>query len=191
MATHHTPPVLDDGWLLVFLDVLLILVLVLAALVNPPRTTNEDFRPGTISVEIRWPDRCGDDIDLWVKAPGDRPVGYSNPSGKVFNLLRDDLGVSADLSGLNFEIAYTRGLPAGEYIVNVHYYRASGPCAAPIPVEFRITSRRGKIVALVRSGTAHLRIGEEATLARFTFNDDGRLVGPVDDLPIGLRSWSG
>ena len=31
------------------------------------------------------------DIDLWVKAPDDIPVGYSNQGGLFFNLLRDDL----------------------------------------------------------------------------------------------------
>jgi len=31
-------------------------------------------------------------VDLWVQAPGDVPVGYSNKSGGVLNLLRDDLG---------------------------------------------------------------------------------------------------
>jgi hypothetical protein len=55
-----------------------------------------------------------------VQAPGDRPVGYSNKSGQIFNLLRDDLGKAHDITDYNYEVAYTRG---GEYVVNLHMYR--------------------------------------------------------------------
>ena len=40
-------------------------------------------------------------FDLWVQAPGDVPVGYSNKSGGVFNLLRDDLGKAKDMTDGN------------------------------------------------------------------------------------------
>ena len=52
--------------------------------------------PGNVMVEARWADELDSDIDLWVQAPGDVPVGYSNKSGVIFNLLRDDLGRNAD-----------------------------------------------------------------------------------------------
>jgi hypothetical protein len=41
----------------------------------------------------------------------------------VFNLLRDDLGKAQDLTDNNYEVACSRGLPPGEYVVNVHMYR--------------------------------------------------------------------
>jgi hypothetical protein len=40
-------------------------------------------------------------FDLWIQAPGDVPVGYSNKSGGVFNLLRDDLGKAKDMTDGN------------------------------------------------------------------------------------------
>ena len=40
-------------------------------------------------------------FDLWVQAPGDLPIGYSNKSGGVFNLLRDDLGKAKDMTDGN------------------------------------------------------------------------------------------
>jgi hypothetical protein len=40
-------------------------------------------------------------FDLGVQAPGDVPVGYSNKSGGVFNLLRDDLGKVMDMTDGN------------------------------------------------------------------------------------------
>jgi hypothetical protein len=58
-------------------------------------------------------DKLDADVDLWVEAPGDRPVGYSNKSGQIFSLLRDDLGKSQDITDFNYEIAYSRGMPAG------------------------------------------------------------------------------
>jgi hypothetical protein len=48
-------------------------------------------------------------VDLWVQAPGDVPVGYSNESGVIFNLVRDDLGKGSDPNSMNYEIAYGRG----------------------------------------------------------------------------------
>ena len=74
-------------------------------------------------VEANWPPDMDSDVDLWVQAPGDMPVGYSNKGGAVFNLLRDDLGQQLDLSGLNYESSYSRGIVPGEYTVNLHLYR--------------------------------------------------------------------
>ena len=62
-------------------------------------------------------------VDLWVKAPDDIPVGYSNRGGLFFNLLRDDLGVYKDPTPINYEVAYSRGINPGEHIVNLHLYR--------------------------------------------------------------------
>ena len=68
--------------------------------------------PGNVMVEANWPPGMDSDVDLWVQAPGDVPVGYSNKGGAVFNLLRDDLGQQLDLSGLNYESSYSRGVRA-------------------------------------------------------------------------------
>ena len=77
-------------------------------------------------IEARWPDGVDADVDLWVQAPGDVPVGYSNKGGAIFNLLRDDLGQRADATGMNYEVSYARGMPAGEYTANLHLYRNAG-----------------------------------------------------------------
>src|SRR5690349_3007004 len=92
-------------------------------LMNPPQQSRADeVPPGALTVQAFWPDDLDVDVDLWVLAPGDRPVGYSNKDGRFFNLLRDDLGFVNDPSGKNFEVAYSRALPAGEYVINVHLY---------------------------------------------------------------------
>ena len=52
--------------------------------------------PGNVIVELTWDKDVDADVDLWVQGPGDVPVGYSNKSGIIFNLLRDDLGKGGD-----------------------------------------------------------------------------------------------
>ena len=95
----------DDGT--VFRDVITLallgfvsLVILLLPHINPTTQAAEPTTvPGNITVEVRWPDEIDADIDLWVEAPGDRPVGYSNKGGRIFNLLRDDLGRNGDATG--------------------------------------------------------------------------------------------
>ena len=92
-------------------------------------------------VELRWPQELDADVDLWVQAPGDVPVGYSNKGGRVFNLLRDDLWHRGDVTGLNHEIAYSRGIPAGEYTVSLHLFRNTGAYPVPTVVAISLKAR--------------------------------------------------
>src|SRR5215471_2167944 len=80
--------------------------------------------PGNVIVEMNWQKDLDEDVDLWVQGPGDVPVGYSNKSGMIFNLLSDDLGHSGDPNSMNYEVAYGRGHWSGEYVVNAHLYRS-------------------------------------------------------------------
>ncbi|EYR81904.1 hypothetical protein [Shinella sp. DD12] len=119
-----------------FLGVLIFFIVALLAQVNPPTDPIID-PPGNLVASIAWP--AGSiDVDLWVKSPGDEAVGYSRKSGKVWSLLRDDLGTANDLSGMNFESAFTRGLPDGEYIVNVRCYGCAGKLPVPVATEVRL-----------------------------------------------------
>jgi hypothetical protein len=139
---HDFDPLDDDASGTVFRDVVMLALVGFVAIVvmllphlNPPgaKTADNMTPPGNVIVEIRWPDEIDADVDLWVQAPGDVPVGYSNKGGVVFNLLRDDLGNRLDVTGLNYETSYSRGIEPGEYAVNLHLYRnPSG--VSPIPV---------------------------------------------------------
>ena len=193
MASHHKAPELErDGWQVTFLDVLLALAIILLVLVHPPKADDDTPPPGQIVVEIAWPADCPADVDLWTKAPGDRPVGYSNRGGKVFNLLRDDLGHVNDASGQNYEHAITRGAPDGEYAVNVHLYAPKG-CPLPITVHCRV-SLRSQTGAMTRihEGTAALEhSGQELTLVRFSMRDGQLVPGSIHDIPVALRSGWG
>lgn len=122
---------------IVFRDIVLVLFLAFVFLVlifivhlNPPGKQFENDATvrniGNLTIFISWPDNMDIDIDTWVWTSQEKkPVGYSNREGKYLNLLRDDLGDYMDESGRNFEVVTSRGLPAGKWIINLHYYGES------------------------------------------------------------------
>ena len=148
--------------------------------------------PGNVIVEVRWPDELDTDVDLWVEAPGDVPVGYSNKGGAIFNLLRDDLGRKADATDLNYEVSYSRGIAAGEYTVNVHLYR-NRTGVLPIPVTVVTSVKKSpseRARQLLASKVELEREGQELTVYRFRLSPSGDLVpGSVHSLQRDLRAW--
>jgi hypothetical protein len=169
-----------------------VLVIMLLPHLNPPgaRTADDMTPPGNVIVETRWPDAIDADVDLWVQAPGDVPVGYSNKGGAVFNLLRDDLGKRADVTGLNYETSYSRGILPGEYTVNLHLYRNPAK-AYPVPVTVVTSVKRSADQAarqLLASKVLLVREGQELTVYRFRLSEAGALVaGSVHSLDKPLR----
>jgi hypothetical protein len=148
--------------------------------------------PGNVMVEARWADELDSDIDLWVQAPGDVPVGYSNKSGVIFNLLRDDLGRNADPTQLNYEVSYSRGVPPGEYAVNLHMYRNKSKVS---PVKVTVVTSVKKPNAegakqILTSSIDMMAENQETTVYRFKLTEAGELVpGSVNSLPKPLRKW--
>ena len=185
----------------VFRDVIMLalvgfvaLVILMLPHIQPPgaETTGRGRSPpGNVIVEVRWPDEVDADVDLWVQAPGDVPVGYANKGGAVFNLLRDDLGNRADVTGLNYETSYSRGILPGEYTVNLHLYRNPSQ-TYPVPVTVVTSVKRDtaeRAEQLLASKVELTREGEETTVYRFRLTEDGELVaGSVHSLFKELRS---
>lgn len=171
----------------VFQDKLFLLMMGFAAMVfmmlphlNPPAVNDEAQPPGNVIVAIEWPPG-NTDVDLWVTGPGEIvPVGYSNKSGLLWNLLRDDLGTSPDATPSNYENAYTRGITPGEYVINVHCYRCP---ILPVPVDVEISIQKDgaggakEPMKIIATTTVVLREdAEELTALRFKLTKDGDLV---------------
>jgi hypothetical protein len=191
---------MDEETLTVWLDTALLMLggfvlmaMLMMVVVNPPAKSSETegiAAPGNVVVEATWADRMDADVDLWVEAPGDKPVGYSNKSGTVFNLLRDDLGKARDVTDLNYEVAYSRGIAPGEYTVNLHMYRGIG---VTYPIEVKVvasvkTETQGTMQQLVETTLKLQRENEEVTAFRFALDEKGRLVtGSTNHLFKELR----
>ncbi len=181
---------------MLFLLVFAYLVIGAVALAHVRKTQEETSGatpPGSVIVDIHWDDKVDADVDLWVQAPGDVPVGYSNKAGIIFNLLRDDLGHSGDPVSMNYEIAYGRGLWPGEYTVNAHLYRsADGHFPVPVTARVQVRGPDGVVKNLVQSVVELDRVGQETTIFRFQLDDKGHLVpGSLNRIHKELRAaWS-
>jgi len=197
MSRSRATPTLFRDFLFLSLLGFVAMVVWLLPHVNPPAQEDNTVPPGNVIITIVWPPDMDNDVDLWVMGPGEiRPIGYSNKGGTLFNLLRDDLGHRPDASGINYENAYSRGAPAGEYIVNVHCYRCP---VTPVPVEVIVElnpdparSRPTRVLAETR---VELGPAQEKTAIRFELNDKGNVVeGSIHNVYKRLRSggkWSG
>ena len=192
----------DDPWGTVFRDVILLaligfvaMVILLLPHITSKKTTEtvEITTPGNVVVEILWPSNLPVDVDLWVKAPREAPVGFWNLGGHTFNLLRDDLGGDEDATDKNFEVTYSRGIPAGEYTVNVHMY---GPLPSsmvvPVNVVVSVKKKFDDARQILTTDVRLTRRNQEETAFSFRLTAEGDLVpGSVNTLrrPLITGKW--
>ena len=184
----------------VFRDVILLaltgfisMVILLIPFVNPPtEEESSSTPPGNVIVELFWDDKRDVDIDLWVQAPDDIPVGYSNKGGIFFNLLRDDLGIYKDNSPVNYEVSYSRGISDGVYIANVHLYREDKAPFQPIIAELLVSvvdPDSNKRKQILRTSKKLEEIGKEITVFQFELDKKGKLnKNSINNKYVMLRS---
>ncbi len=180
-----------------FRDVLFIALLLFVVMVRlmlpflyEPAEADDAEPPGNLIVHITW-EPGNNDVDLWLWGPGiTKPVGYSNKNSRLWNLLRDDRGDVGDATGMNYENAYTRGVVAGEYVVNVHCYKCDGP--QRVVMEMSLRAEDGDKGSLTVLGTATLEAldpTQERTLLRFRLGTDGTIVpGSTHRVFVPLRT---
>lgn len=149
---------------------LVALVVLVLAQVNPASTEQQLSPPGNLVASISWP-AGPTDVDIRLGAPDDTAVDYNRKTGRIWSLLRDDLGTTNDSTPLNFESAFTRGLPDGEYVINVRCFDCGVQLPMPVTVEVRLAEG-----GLVWSGTVQVMMNkQERTAIRFRLVD-GRVV---------------
>lgn len=166
---------------------LALLILVIPFL-NPPEVEDEAAQPGNLAVQIEWAAGTSD-VDLHVLGPNSpRDVYYNHKSGPVWNLLRDDLG-NPD-SRVNYENAYTRGRPAGRYVINARCYRCE-ESEFPILVEVSVLMKRdydSTLKKLYEGSTFLLHDQDEVTLLQFEMDEDGNVV-PESKNTVYVPMW--
>lgn len=182
----------DDTSGTVFRDVILLALIGFVAMVimllPHIKTTTEEAQdhkaPGNVIVEMHWPTDLPYDVDLWVQAPGQQPVGFWNQGGRVFNLLRDDLGGEGDATKENYEISYSRGISAGKYVVNVHMY-GHLPSGVSIPVTIVVSVRQkfDTTRQILKTVVQLYKRNQEETAYSFRLTKEGDLIdGSVSTL---------
>ncbi|MBB4235021.1 hypothetical protein [Rhizobium esperanzae] len=153
--------ILTRDLLMNFLMGLVALVILVLAAIAPSAKDDPAQLPGNLVASITWPSGRTD-VDLWVQHGDEMAVGYSHRSDRVWSLLRDDLGTANDDTPLNAESAFTRGLPDGEYAVNV---RCFGCAKVPVPVSVEVRLAEGGVIW---KGTVDLlKDKQERTAIRF------------------------
>ena len=186
----------EDTWGTVFRDVILLaligfvamVIMLLPHITLAKKETEEHKVPGNVVIEMHWPSNQAVDVDLWVKAPGEYPVGFWNEGGRTFNLLRDDLGAEGDATEENYEITYSRGIPPGDYIVNVHMYGPLKPgVAVPVSVVVSVKKKYDTLQQILKTVVELRRRNQEETAFRFRLTAEGELVeGSVNTLRRSL-----
>ena len=187
---------MDEDTGTVFRDVIMLallgfvaLVVILLPHINLPTEGQQD-PAGNLIINIDWGQGLNADVDLWVRAPGQRPVGYSNKNGRIFNLVRDDRGSLYDITSQNYEFVFSRGIIPGEYTINLHMYLNRQLDEFPITVSTTVTLiKEGKIVLSLSSNDTLHNNGQEITVFRFQLTRDGELIpGTVHNIYQPLRS---
>lgn len=163
----------------------------LLMLINPPSQKSDQPPPGNLIVTIVWPEGGEQDVDLWVTSDGEeRPIGFSNRSGKFWSLLRDDLGKRNDTLNINAENAYSRDIPQGRTTLNLFCYTCK---AVPVPVGVEIVVViNGTSRTLLETKVTLYRHGQEITVVSFELTSEGTIVpGSTDNAFRSLYARAG
>lgn len=182
-----------DGFEWAFRDLLSALLIVFMAMAVFSLITasqkESSINQGTIIITAKWQPGSFADVDLWVKAPGDSPVGYLHPGDKHCNLLRDDLGAAIDPESRAEEMVVCRGSPAGKWITDIMLYDSHG-APLPVKVHVKVSQIKYSIVNVLIDRIVYLkRESQQITVARFAFSHKGSFLPlSVNTLPIKLFS---
>ena len=162
-------------------------------LINPVAKTGAVDSKAEFLITLSWPDGRREDVDLYVEDPDGHLVWFRTREAGLMHLDRDDLGRSNDVvrsagreivNPLNQEIVSIRGIQPGEYVVNLHLYRAA-PEPEPVPAKIKVEKLNPKVEIVFYGEVVLGRPSEERTAVRFSVRTDGSVSG-VNQLPKEL-----
>jgi hypothetical protein len=182
-----------SGRVFAMVDILFTMMVIFMVPVNPPvvKQALADKPICQLAVDAVWQGDLPVDVDLWVRAPSDTPVGYSAKDGHYFNLVRDDLGTATDHLGINSERACASGLPDGEYVVNLHLYNHGVPPPINVAVVLSmVDTSRAEMSEVVKREVVLTKKGQELTVVRFKMKGGKLVTGSEHDIPVKLRHGS-
>ena len=188
------------------------LFIVAFLLINPESKKADFQRKAEFVVVMEWDHDQPDDIDLYVQDPTQNKVHFRLPIINFMYLDKDDLGFANDIVrshvdgtiskvNINREVVTIRGIIAGEYVINAHYYSSrewsnlQGVGSDGGVQEIRTQSTKDKDKPLTVKIELHKvdpykiwwvgektfsRKGQEETFVRFTIDPDGNQIGDFE-----------
>ncbi len=165
-------------------NVLLVLSLLFAmalVFINPPAKDGNVTLKAEFIITVTWPDNDPNDIDTWVQDGAGRLCWFKGRDEGLMHLDRDDRGELNDritvdgreiVNPLNQEVVTLRGVEAGEYTVNIHYYKSENQ--KPVPVTVQVVKINPKAEIAYYGQITLDRQGQEKTAVRFTIGSGGQ-----------------
>lgn len=108
------------------------LFILMFLIVKTEDTTTKIDDKNEIVITLKWDPESTDDVDLWLKDPKGRTVGFINKEIPGIALERDDMGIRTDtitdqdgntiVIKLNQEVINIRHLVPGIYTINAHMF---------------------------------------------------------------------
>ena len=177
---------------------------IIAFLLIKPEAKKKDFdRNAEFVVVLELDKEAKGDIDLYVEDPLGDKCSFRQTVANFMHLDKDDLGsindtvVNADGTistvKINREVITIRGIIAGEYIINAHYYSERDYSNIDNRVEMGTSTRKKKSkevtvkvelhkvnpYTILWAGEKKFRgKGQEETFVRFRLDKDGKVLSP-------------
>ena len=165
------------------LQVVAFLFFIALLVMNPEALQGKIETKAEFIVTMGWPDNHPDDIDLYVEDPLGNIVWYHEREAGFLTLDRDDRGGlnnSITVNGrkinspIRQETVSVRGIVAGEYTVNVHYYLATQ--LTPVPVSVKIEKVNPTVDVVYYDTLTLNKQNDEKTAARFKIDEKGDVI---------------
>ena len=171
---------------------------IIAFLLIKPEAKKKDFdRNAEFVVVMEWDKEAKGDIDLYVEDPLGAKCSFRQTVANFMHLDKDDLGsandtvVNADGTvstvKINREVITIRGIIAGEYTINAHYYserdysRVGNAMRKKKSKEVTVKIELHKVnpytIMWIGEKTFHSK-GQEETFVRFRLDKDGTVLSP-------------
>ena len=153
------------------------------ALIQSPQDGGNIESKAEFIISAEWEDYHPDDIDLVVEDPRGNIVYCQKQQAGLMHLDRDDRGTLADrivIDGVelenpsNQEVVTIRGFMAGEYVVNLLYYKSN--FVIPLKVKVKIEKINPKLEVVFFGDYFLKKTGEEITAVRFLLDNKGNVV---------------
>lgn len=142
---------------------------------------------------LAWPDGNPNDVDTWVQGPTGELLWFRAREVGLMHLDRDDRGLENDrivvngrtlINPINQEVVTIRGIAAGEYVVNAHYYDTKDQ--QPVEVTLTVVKVNPKAEVVFHGQQKLARKGDEVTMARFSIDNEGRVndIGTLEKILV-------